>query len=228
MTLETLSFLAHTQTALSAIVAFLALLKFKSREPYIRLIGLAFLLSFLGNFSALILHSLGLKLYVNIPQSIYQLLIICVISLLFYHALNKRYGQWFLVITICSMTFAIISLLLIQKQFISSYHTFLDSFIIICYCVFYFYRLMVELPSTHLQRMPMFWFTSAFLIYYAGALILFIFTSYIVNVLKDNLITYWIFHNSLSICEHFIVIIGLCYDLKKNRMLYLTRVKYLT
>jgi hypothetical protein len=78
---------------------------------------------------------------------------------------------------------------------------------------------MIELPSMHLQRMPMFWFNSAFLIYYAGALVLFVFTSYIINVLKQDLVTYWIFHNCLSICEHFLVLTGLYYDLssiKKN------------
>jgi hypothetical protein len=217
MTLETLTYIAHTQTALSAIVAFFALIKFNSRDIYIRLIGLAYLLGFLGNISGLLLHSIGLNLYVNIPQSIYQLMIIGVISCLYYQALNKRYGKWFLIIALCSTTFALISLLFIQKHFISSYHNLLDSFIIIGYCIFYFYRLMVELPSINLQRMPMFWFNSAFLFYYAGALILFVFTSYIVNVLKDNLITYWIFHNTLSICEHVLVLIGLSYDLSSPK-----------
>ena len=214
MTLQTLTCVGYIQTVLSAVVAFLALIRFKSREIYVKLIGLIFLLSFMANVAAYILYYLGLKFYTNIPQSIYEPIMIGVVSILYYQALNKRYSRFFLIVTVCSIAFAVFNLFFLQKQSISSYPKFVNSFIIIGYCIFYFYRLMVELPSTNLQRLPMFWFNSAFLIYFAGALILFIFTSYIVNILKDNLITYWVFHNTLSICEHLIVLTGLYFNLK--------------
>lgn len=214
MTLEVLTYIAYIQTALSASVAVIAFIKFKVRPIYIKLIGLAFLIGFVTNVVGLIFLKAHLKTNINIMYSIYDLTIILIISLIFYYALNMRYGRYFLIVNICFWIFAIINLLWFQKQSISSYNKFLSSFIIINYCVFYFYRLMVELPSTHLQRMPMFWFNSGFLIYYAGALILFIFTSYIINVLKDNLLSYWIFHNLLNIFEHLIVLVGLYFDLR--------------
>jgi len=220
MSFEILNFTASLQTALSAIVSAFALIKFSSRSLYIKLIGLAFLLSFTANACAFLLFWLGLKSLMNVPQTFYDSIIICVISLIFYNALGKRFGKMFLIVTAFYLLFALVNFLFLQKHAINSYNKFLSSFIVISYCIMFFYRLMVELPSTHLQRMPMFWFNSALLIYYAGALILFVFTSYIINVLKQNLITYWIFHNSLSICEHFLVLIGLYCDLfegKKNR-----------
>ncbi len=217
MTLDTLTSVGNTQTVLSAVVAFFALIKFHSRGIYIRLIGLTFLLGFLANATAFILFHVEQGSFLNIVFSIYDLVEECLISLIFYYALNRRYGKWFLIISLCFLVFAITNLFWFQKQEISSYNKFFSSFIIINYCIFYFYRLMIELPSTHLQRMPMFWFNSAFLIYYAGALILFISTSYIINVLKHDLISYWVFHNLLNIVEHLIVLIGLYYDLRKNR-----------
>jgi hypothetical protein len=213
MTLETLNILLYTQTALSALIAILSFKNFKDREHYIKLIGLLFLLSFLANTIAFSLYHSAFRKYINIPQSGYDMASLGIISLIFYHATNKRFGKFFLTITVFFLIFSLFNSLLLQKDGINSHNKFLSSFIITCYCVFYFYRLMVELPSTHLQRMPMFWFTSAFLIYHAGTIFLFAFTSYLTDVLKNDLIIYWSFHNLLGIVELLLVLTGLRYDL---------------
>jgi hypothetical protein len=212
--MEILNFTVYSQTILSALVAILALMKYQSRDIYIKLIGLVFLWGFFANVIAFAFYHIGLRPYVNIPQSIYDFGNIWLISLVYYHALNKRYKHWFVFTTIFFFLFAAFNLIYLQKQSISSYNKFISCFIVISYSIFYFYRLMIELPSTHLQRMPMFWINSAYLIYYAGALILFVFTSYIVDVLKDNLVVYWIFHNTLSIIQHLLILIGVWYDLR--------------
>jgi hypothetical protein len=218
MALETLNILLYTQTALSALVALLAFLRFGEREKYVRLIGLTFTLSFIVTLLAFGLYYSSYRRFINIPQSAYDLISFCLITLAFYHALNKRFGTFFLSITVGFLIFALLNLFFLQKEGITSYNKFLSSFIITCYCVFYFYRLMVELPSTHLQRMPMFWFTSAFLIYHAGTIFLFAFTSYLIDVRKEDLTTYWIFHNGLAIVELLIFLMGLSYDLSALRM----------
>jgi hypothetical protein len=217
MTIEFLNIVVYTQTTLSAFVAFFCLIKFKSRKHYVRLIGFVFLLSFVANTVAITLYNCGLGRLVNIPQSAYDIGAIVIITLVFYNALNKRYSRAFLIVALCFLVFSLLNLLFLQKSGINSYNKFLSSFIVTCYCVFYFYRLMVELPSIHLQRMPMFWFTSAFLIYHAGTIFLFAFTSYLTNVLKNDLITYWSFHNFLSIIEHLLMLVGVYYDRNTNR-----------
>jgi len=213
MTLEFLNIVVYAQTTLSAFVAFFCLIKFRSRKRYVRLIGFVFLLSFVVNTVAMTLYHCGLGRYINIPQSAYDIAALAMLTLVFHNALNKRYGRAFLIIALCFLAFSLLNLLFLQKEGINSYNKFLSSLIVTCYCVFYFYRLMIELPSVYLQRMPMFWFTSAFLIYNAGTIFLFAFTPYLTNVLKNDLITYWSFHNFLSIIEHLLILIGLYYDL---------------
>jgi hypothetical protein len=201
------------QTTLSVVVALLCFYKFRKRNAYIQLIGLVFFISFAANASAYILFDLGFRKSTNIPQSAYDLLVLPLFSLVFYHALGKRFGKVFLIISVVVVAFSLFNLMGVQKEGINSYNKFINSFVITCYCVFYFYRLMVELPATHLQRMPMFWFTSGFLIYHAGTIFLFAFTTYLTSVMKDDLTTYWSFHNLLSVIEHVIIVTGAFYDL---------------
>ena len=94
----------------------------------------------------------------------------------------------------------------------------LNHIILIVYCILYCYRLLVDLPVQHLQRVPMFWFNSAILIFNAGTLFLFLFASYLVEVLNNDLLIYWSFHNILNIIQHLIVIIGLWQDLRNIRL----------
>ena len=106
----------------------------------------------------------------------------------------------------CFFIFALINLFFFQKTTPNSYSYIFHSAILIIYCLFYFYVLMRDLPSLYVHHLPMFWFNSAFLIFYAGTFFLFSFTSYLINVLKNNMLIYWSFHNILSIIEHLIVL----------------------
>jgi ABC-type uncharacterized transport system fused permease/ATPase subunit len=213
MTLDIFLLTFFIQTALSFTVSATSFYQYGRRDQYIKLIGLLFLLSFLANGGAYVMFHVGLRKFTNIPQSAYDFIGLVIVSLVFYTAMNKRFKKFFLTVTFLFLIVALSNSLFFQKEGINSYNKFLSSFIITCYCVFYFYRLMVELPSTHLQRMPMFWFTSAFLIYHAGTIFLFAFTSYLTDVLKNDLTTYWTFHNVLGIVEQCIVLTGLAYNL---------------
>lgn len=219
MTLQVLNFIVYTQTALSLGVAIYSIVKWKQKETYIKLVGLLFFAGFLSNTISQSLYLSGYGKLVNIPNSVYDLVSFCLLILIYYYALNKKYGGFFFFICLFFLVMATMNLFFIQKSLINSNIMFLRAIIIICLCVFYFYRLMVELPVTYLHRMPMFWINSAFLIYNAGALFLFAFTSYITTVLKDNLVLYWSFHNILSIIEHLVVLIGLTYALTNSRKL---------
>lgn len=66
--------------------------------------------------------------------------------------------------------------------------------------------------------MPMFWFNSAFLVLGAGTFVLYTFTSYLIHVLRNDMITYWSIHNMLSIFAHLIVLIGLYYDFRQLKI----------
>lgn len=213
MTVEQFFATYYAQTALSGIVAIAAFFKFKARSRQVKLIGLSFLVSFLCNAIAFALwHSYAQ--YTNVPQNIFFVINFCILTALYHSTLPGQYRTWlFVALSIC-IPYSIYDLFILQKDFIHSYTPFAESFFLITFTLIYFYRLMVELPTIHLHRMPMFWFNSALLFFHSGTLFLFAFTSYLINVLKLDLHSYWGFHNSLSILEHIIILIGLFFDFK--------------
>lgn len=214
MTMEIYLLLVLAQTVLSAIVAILSLIRFRSRNQIVRLIGFVFLVSFLANIGAWILVRSGtFRGYVNIPYPIYAIISLCLYSRLYFLLLHKKRAGVFIFVTSAFVIFALINIFFIQKTTHNSYSFLLHSAILIVYCLLYFYVLMDDLPSLYVHHLPMFWFNSALLVFHAGTFFLFSFTAYLVNVLKNDLLIYWSFHNMLSIIEHVIFLVGLYYDL---------------
>lgn len=214
MTVEQFFVTYYTQTTLSGIVAAAAFLRYKSRPTAVKLIGFSFLLSFLCNAIAFALwHSTYVR-YTNLPQNIFFVINFCILTALYHSVLSAEYRKWLFVALAICIPFSIYDLFILQKDFIHSYAPFAESFFLITFTLIFFYRLMVELPAIHLHRMPMFWFNSALLFFHSGTLFLFAFTSYLINVLNNDLLAYWSFHNSVSILEHIIILIGLFFDFK--------------
>ncbi len=210
MTLDTFLSIFYVQTTLSGIIALGSFYKFSSRQKLTRLIGLLFLISFICNVTAITTE------YVNETGSVYDLLLIVVASFIYNHVTNGKYAKPVLFVATAFLIFAVFNLIFLQWGCIASYNKLLSSFIIMLDSVFYFYKLMAELPTVHLQRLPMFWFNSAFLLYHAGTIFLFAFTPYLVNIMNDNLLIYWTFHNLLSILQQLIVLLGLVYDFRNR------------
>lgn len=215
MTLETFLAIAHFNTSLSPVVAGIALYHFKKRNILVKLLGLDFLLGFLTNITALLFWRGGHFKYVNLPMSLYFLSNFSILSALYFYALKKQGLNWFVLAVITCLIFGIVNICFIQKTSVNSYSFVLQSFIIVMYALIYFFYLLAEQPA-RFHHLPMFWFNSAFILFHAGNFFLFAFTSYLVNVLQNRLIIYWSFHNGLSIVEHFMILTGLYYDLRKK------------
>src|SRR3989337_194410 len=183
MTIEQVITLAHIQTALSAIVAILCLVKFKSRDRVIRLIGLVFMTSFLANVTALAFHMVtSLNAFINTTYPAFSIVSFVLISRVYYISLRSIHVRWFVLSAVIFIAFALSNLFFIQKLTLNSYTNIFYSAILIIYCLLYFYTLMRDLPSLYVHHLPMFWFNSALLIFHAGAFFLFSFTAYLVNV----------------------------------------------
>jgi hypothetical protein len=217
MTLESYLFLAHSDTALLAIIIFLSFYRFQKAKSHIKLIGLLGFAGFASNMISLMFARMKWTNLINIPGSVYDFILLLIVTILFNNETNKKHRFYF--ITVASLYFvtAFINLIFIQKEEIASYTKLMGSMIIITYAIVYFYRLMIDLPTYEVHRLPMFWFSSSFLIYHAGTIFLFAFTSYLVHVLQDNLLIYYSFHHVLSIINHFIIIIGLVFHLKSTQ-----------
>lgn len=213
MTIELSLKIIYLHTILSAVIAGVSFFKFKKRTTSTRLIGLLFFCSFLSN-TATYVFVMVLSRNGNIFIGIYGLILILIITALFNFNTHKKYATWFAVIALAFLVPASINLLFIQKSDGFSYNLLAASFVIIAYCLFYFHRLITELPARQIHMLPMFWFSSAFLFYHSATLFLFAFRDYLIVVLKDDMIAYWAFHNIVSIVQQCLILVGLYYDIK--------------
>ena len=181
---------------------------------YAKLVGIALAMSAFCHWlgESLSIH----KINPNYAGSLYYIVLAPIVNLLYYFAFQKKYSAVFIGVGFASFLFTILNILFIQKQAINSYSYILLSTIIIVYAILYFFYLIRELPATHLQRLPMFWINSGYIIFHSGALLLYIFSSYLVNVLNNNLLIYWTFHNILGIVEVCIMLIAINVDLRNT------------
>src|SRR5688572_6554574 len=215
MTLEIFFLLFLAQTVLSAVVAILSFFRFRLRSIVVRLVGFVFLGGCLANIASWIIVQTGtFRGFINVPYPIYLMISMVIYSRLYFILLHKKPEGFFIAMASIYLLFALVNIFFIQKTTPNSYSYLFHSAILLMYCLLYFYILMHDLPSLYVHHLPMFWFNSALLIFHAGTFFLFSFTAYIVNVLKNNMLIYWSFHNILSIIEHLIFLVGLYYNLR--------------
>jgi hypothetical protein len=214
MSEKTYFFIFYLQTFLSALITVVSFYNFSQRTTLIKLIGVLFAASFICNLAGYLLLVIRAGELVNIPGSLYDCIVVIIGCSIYNHVTKSKYKNVFLSVVVIFLLIALTNLVFLQQLSNASYNKFIGSFILIGFSIYYFFRLMVELPAIHVQRLPMFWINSAFLLYHAGAVVLFAFTDYLINVLKDDLYTYWAFHNILAVVQQVIILIALSYDLK--------------
>lgn len=73
----------------------------------------------------------------------------------------------------------------------------------------YFFKLMRDLPDGKFTAIPMFWVNVGMLTYFGGNLFLFVVRDYLVNILKDDLLNYWILHNLLLVVSFAFYVVAL-------------------
>ena len=205
----------YLQTILSAIVACASFYSFRERSTSSKLVGLLFSFSFLFNVSAYILLTFW-NINPNFISNLYGFLLVIILTTLYNYNTEKRYSKWFIVSGVSVVVFGLVNLFFFQKND-ASFNDLVSSLLILAYCLVYFYRLIIELPTANVLRLPMFWITSGFLFFHAGTLFLFAFKHYLVNVLQNDLVTYWGFHNIVSIVQHGIIFVGLYFDIKREK-----------
>lgn len=219
MTLEQFVVTALVQTILLGMLAFLCFIKFRSRSLIVRLLGFIFLTGFLANMCSWLMTRTRIFVgFSNVPSAICIVITIVLVSYVYIVILFKQNSLWVSVVAIAILTFAFLNFYFIQRTSVNSNLMVIHSSIFICYSLWYFYVLIRDLPSLNVHEMPMFWFNSAFLVLGAGTFVLYTFTSYLIHVLRNDMITYWSIHNMLSIFAHLIVLIGLYYDFRQLKI----------
>lgn len=89
--------------------------------------------------------------------------------------------------------------------------------IVTVFALLYFFKLIRDLPSKSIFRVPMFWVNCGMLIYFSGNLFLFAMADYLMYVLKDSMILYWSSHNFLGIVSYTFFAIAL-WQSRRNQL----------
>ena len=91
--------------------------------------------------------------------------------------------------------------------------------ILIVLTMYYFYRLLNDLPTDHIQSLTMLWVSFAVLVYYAGNFFLFLAANYLTyeGVGKGTHLLMWNLHNLLNIIKNILFAIALWQSYRKVR-----------
>lgn len=87
--------------------------------------------------------------------------------------------------------------------------------ILIAFCLFYFYRLLNDLPIVHIQQLPMLWIAFAVLTYYGGNFFLFLVKNYLTYGEAGSHKVMWILHNLLNIIKNILFAVALWQSYRK-------------
>lgn len=212
MSISDFLFIANIQTGLAGIVVLMAFIPLRSRPVETRGIGLTALLLIVTMLALGVLDLKGMN--VNIPQNVNTIIHYLILVYVYYVILGKRYRYLLLVTAICFVLFSVFNMVFWQRTNLNTYSLAIRALFMLTYCILYWYRLLVELPVQQLHRLPMFWYNAGLLIYNAATLFLFLFFSYFVDVLHNDMLIYWTFHNILSAIQFLVFMIGLWQDLR--------------
>lgn len=219
MSRETFLFIAQLQGYFALLAFSIAVLKWKRKPGYIKLIGV-----YAGGsaFGVILQNSMFLVFHItrgnNIIGNFYTLFEVVTLLPIFALSATSQHSRRNILI--------LVSLFFITWLVDSFYHGMLGinsfsrtigSIILIGAAIFYFYTLLRDLPAQRLSEFPMFWFVTAILVYNAGGFILFVFMDYLINVLKSDLMFYWSFHNVLRVIFFFLLIMSVWQDLRNRR-----------
>jgi len=216
MSFETFDLIVNC-SILSALVPLLGLIKFRALSFELKILGLLVAISFLCDAASLYLKPL-FNISTNYAGTSYRLAEFILLLAIYYRMLHGRSKVGlFISLGLIFVLLFFINLLYIQKDAINSYTKVYTSLVFIFFSILYFFQLMKDLPTLHLQRLPMFWINVAVLVYFSGNFFLFLLSDYLVKVLHDNLIIYWTFHDLLNILKNLVFAIAFWQGIRKPK-----------
>lgn len=193
----------------SFFILFLVLNRFRSSTSEIRILGFVAAISFLCQLLQELSGRFWGNMYLNQIADFYVFTETILLLSLYYVIFTNKYVRIFL-ISSAGVCLVIYSFLFAE----SNYHwysilTSTQSILMILCSVGFFFQLINGMLEDNILRLPMFWINSAILFHFCCVFILSLTVSYLVDVLKDNLTTYWAFHNFLRTLFCLLISIGI-------------------
>jgi hypothetical protein len=201
----------------SPAVPLLILLIRIDRQPIVfRWLAVVLSLSLVSDIGGLILFQLNLN--PNLAFNMNGLFSLLVASLFLNSAIGRRRLPTFLIlINVGYFALALSNILFLQKSGLNTYSDIFHALFILGFCITFFYKLLQDLPTQNLHKLPLFWIISAFFFSYAGKTVIYTFSHYLVNYLDDDLGIPWTFHHFLTIIGNLVIAYGAWLNHKQLR-----------
>ncbi len=148
----------------------------------------------------------------NLPMlHLYTILEFCLIAWFYHIFFDGFFNHKTVPILILSFVgFAIINITFIQSLFeFNTYPRGLESLLITGLAILAFYKMLQELEYTRLDKSPIFWINSGFLIYFAGSLFLFLMGNLLLSKDRQLSLIAWTIHAFLFGFMQIFIAIGL-------------------
>jgi hypothetical protein len=154
----------------------------------------------------------------NLAGNVWTTFAIVPVSFFFYSIITAPYLKGVLIwVNVFHFAFACYNSFYLQGVMANGYTEIFTGLLILAFCIFYFYKLLHDLPTQQLHSLPLFWITSAFFFSYAGKMMIYAFTQYLVKYMGDNLLVVWAIHNFLSITGNLLMAYGAWLNHKQLR-----------
>lgn len=173
-----------------------------------RWLAVLLLLSFVCDAASIANHILRLNFEPNLPSNLHTMLNPFLVGLFFFYLLRGRYLLFFITLFLMANFIFSISLSLATPAY-GSYNTLTESFLILTLCIIWYFRILKDPPALNIQQLPEFWVVTGFFLSTSGKLIVYTVSTYLLNVLHDNLIVLQTIHNVLSVLGNVFIAYGL-------------------
>lgn len=190
----------------------LAIIQWKRVWDDFRPLCLILILSLSTDLSSILLIRFSINPNTYLIGNIYLVAQFSLLALLFRKQLpNPRIVD---IILFLFIVFCIIDFLFFQGPWVfNSVSSVVTSFVLISFCLFYFYKLLNDLPIVHIHELPMLWISFAVLIYYGGNFFLFLVNNHLTHDGPHKLM--WILHNLLNISKNILFAFALWQSYRK-------------
>jgi hypothetical protein len=192
---EVFTISGYFQWAGSLIIAINCLPYFKKRPIYIQALALYAVTSICFSLAQESSEWFFGKIGVNQIGNVWTLMEALCFSLLFYYVTDNGVFRKRIVIFLSLCTIFYITTFLF---FIDNFHSLIRfgrDALMITYALAYFYYLIRKLPDENLLESPMFWINAAIIFFFSGTFVLSLMLDYLIQVLKNDLATFWAFRN---------------------------------
>lgn len=189
-------------------VALIGFVVWKKLFKSLKIFSILYALAFTSTIGVTVL--LSYHITPNYAVNLYALFDFCFLLWMYYEVFaSKRLRAPFLVIGLLATVFGILNYFFIQKSEPNTYTVVIGSLVIIFLSLYYFYWLLSNLQFEKPQSEPFFWINSGIAIYRVSTILLLMAREYLVNIMNDDMILLWTYHNIMAILANLLSLYGL-------------------